>query len=324
MKVLPFSRKKVANNLYVWVSAHFYYSDFGVCDSGEERRYGRRYICEGTPGTGFIERESESQSYHDFVRNYMSVQPPKYWNLLLDREPDYNRELQRVNEQLRVTDDERKRVLLECYTNALTIGRQEEEIQRTIRGVKNKMGHHHNKYMVSIISHYKHKISQLERDMAAVEYHVKDHYSDETYAAYRNMNEAFGKMIKRCRRIWHHNDKVEDHFVQVFFDRGVFDFISNEDYLPVMRDSVGVRYYLLPDAVIVARSSVDFDIVPLKTLTMVCQETAIVETSELLSSRVGDAACMVLIPELKLTFYFNHAHVVVDFVHAVDELKKTL
>ena len=82
--------------------------------------------------------------------------------------------------------------------------------------------------------------------------------------------------------------------------------------------------YLLPDAVIVARSSVDFDILPLKDLTMVCQETAIEEATELLSSRVGDAASMVLIPGLNLTFYFNHARVVIDFVQAVDKLKATL
>jgi len=136
--------------------------------------------------------------------------------------------------------------------------------------------------------------------------------------------ESFIRMVNRCRRIWHHNDRVRDNFAQVFFDVGIFDFIRNENYLPLIRDSRGGCYYLLPDAVIVARSSVDFDLVPLKTLTVVCQETAIEETTDLLSSRIGDAACMLIIPELELTFYFNHAHVVLDFVHALDELKKIL
>ncbi|MBR4739329.1 MAG: hypothetical protein IK058_04925 [Bacteroidales bacterium] len=324
MKILPYNYKKVANNLRVRVSNHFFYSDFGVRDGGEVRHYGRRYICEETPGTGFIERESESHSYHEFVRKHMSVQRHNYWDLLMEREPDYDRELQRANNLMHTTDDQRKRQLMECYANALTVGRLEEQIQRTIRGVKDKMGHHHNKYMVSIISHYKHKISQLERDMVSVEYHVKDHCSAETYAAYEAMTESFSKMVARCRRVWHHNDKVEGHFAQVFFDMGIFDFIRNENFLPLMRDSLGTRYYLLPDILIAARSSVDFDIIPLKTLTVVCQETAIEETTELLSSRIGDAACMMLIPELNLTFYFNHARVVVDFVHSLEELKKTL
>ena len=324
MKILPFKYKKVADDLRVRVSNHFFYSDFGVRDASEVRHYGRRYICEETPGTGFIERESESHSYHEFVRKHMSVQRPKYKNLLLEKEPDYNRELQRANELMHTTDDPRKRELMEYYTNALTVGRMEEDIQRMIRGAKDKMGHHHNKYVVSIISHYKHKISQLERDMTSVEYHVKNHYSAETYAAYEAMSEAFSKMVMRCRRVWHHNESVSGNFAQVFFDMGIFDFIRAEGFLPLMRDSLGVRYYFLPDVLIVARSSVDFDLVPLKTLTIVCQETAIEETTELLSSRIGDAACMMLIPELNLTFYFNHAHVVVDFVQAVNELKKTL
>jgi len=324
MSIIPFHYQKVADNLVVPVSRHFFYTDFGVRDYDEVRHYGRRYICTGTPGTGFIERESESHSYHEFVRKHAAVRPANYKDLLFGKEPNYDRELKRANEFLHTTTDSRKRELMECYTNALTIGRMEEQIQRIIRGIKDKMGHHHNKYMVSIISHYKHKISQLERDMVSVEYHVKNHYSAETYAAYMAMVEAFGNMINRCRRVWHHNDEKRDNFAQVFFDMGIFDFIRNDSFLPLMRDSKGGTYYLLPDAVIVARSSIDFDLVPLKTMTMVFQETAIEETTELLSSRIGDAACMMLIPELNLTFYFNHAHVVMDFVHAMDELKKTL
>lgn len=324
MKLLPYKRLKIGDKLHIKVSNHFCYTDFGVRDDSDSHHYGRRYICTGTPGTGFIERESESHSYHEFVRSHISVQPPRYLNLLLDREADYDRELKRANELLHNTDDPRKREMVECYVNALSVGRLEERMQRIIRGIKNKMGHHHNKYYVSIIGHYKQKISLLERDIRAGEYRVKDHCSDETYQAYCRVVDAFAAMVAKCRRVWHHNDDVAGRFAQVFFDLGIFDFIRNEKFLPLMRDSRGVCYYLLPDAVIVARSSVDFDIVPLKNLTMVCQETAIEESTDILSNIVGDAAVMMLIPDLKLTFYFNHAHVVIDFVQAVDELKKTL
>ena len=324
MKLFPYKRKKVADNLYVRVSNHFYYSDFGVRGRDEVHHYGHRYVCTGTPGTGFIERDSESHSYHVFVRKQHSLHPHSYWDLLFEREPDYGREMQLATEEKQTSTDPRKRALLECYTNALIIGSREEEIERIIRGVKNRMGHRHNKYMVSIISHFKRKIIQLDRDMDAVVYQVKDHCSDETYVAYRAMIEAFVRMTDRCRRIWHHNDTLRNSFAQVFFDMGIFDFIRNDGFLPLMRDSFGVQYYMLPDAVIVARSSVDFDIVPLKTLTIVYQETAVEEPTELLSSSIGDAACMMLIPDLKLTFYFNHARVVADFVHSVDKLKQTL
>ena len=324
MTLIPYKREKVDAHLRVKVSQYFHYSDFGVLDSSDKGHYGRRFICSGTPGTGFIERESESHSYHDFVRKHPSVQPPKYWRLFLNQEPSFDRELDKANELMRSSDDPRKRELMECYANALTVGRLEERIQRYIRAVKNKMGHHTNKHLVSVISHYKHKIAQLERDIISVEYHVENHYSPEVLQAYKAMTEAFSAMVNRCRRVWHHNDKVDGNFVQVFFDMGIFDYIRYGNFLPLMRDSLGVDYYMLPDAVIVARSSTDFDLVPLKTLTVVCQETAIEETTELLSSRVGDAACMMLIPDFNLTFYFNHAHVVVDFVHALDELKKVL
>ena len=91
-----------------------------------------------------------------------------------------------------------------------------------------------------------------------------------------------------------------------------------------MRNSRGGRYYLLPDCVLVERSSVDFDLVPLKNLTMVCQELAIEEPVEMLSSRLGDAASMIRIPDLDLSYYFNHVRPIVNFVKAVDKLKATL
>lgn len=324
MILSPFKVKKISDNLYIKVSNHFFYSDFGVRDFSEVGHYGRRYICTGTPGTGFIERESESHSYHEFVRGHMAVQKPQYLNMLFEKEPNYEREIKRAKELLHATTDERKREIVDCYVNALTIGRMEEEMQRLIRGVKDKMGHHHKKHLVSVISHFKRKIAQLEHDMSSVEYHLEKHYSPEVMQAYNEAVEAFAKMIARCRRVWHQSDKASGDFKQVFFDLGIFDFIRTDNFLPLMRDSKGICYYMLPDAVIVARSSVDFDVVPLKPLTMVCQETAIEETTELLSSRVGDAACMILIPGLDLTFYFNHARVVVDFVEAVNKLKALL
>ena len=94
--------------------------------------------------------------------------------------------------------------------------------------------------------------------------------------------------------------------------------------MPIMRDSRGVHYYLLPDCFIVARSSVDFDVRPIKDMTIVSQELAIEETVENLSSQLGDAASMIRIPELNLTFYFNHLRPIVEFVRAGDNLKERL
>ena len=323
MRLLPFKRVKVTEGLYVRVSQHYYHSDFGVRDSGEMRYYGRRYISPETPGTGFIEHESESHSYHAFVKSFTRREKPNYWRYITGKEPNYKRERVLAKRALAAADRGMKRELLDCYVNALAVGENAERIERVVRGVKDKMGHKSNKFMVSVISHYKTKLSQLGHDMSAVEFHLKKHYSPEVIEAYNAMVAAFIKMAA-CRRIWCQNDRKKGTYDQVFFDLGIFDFIRSDSYLPLLRDHDGNMYYILPDCIIAARSSVDFDLHPIKDMTIVSQELAIEETVENLNSQLGDAASMIRIPELELTYYFNHVRPIVEFVRLIDRLKELL
>lgn len=323
MKILPFKYVKVTEGLYVRISQHFHYSDFGVRDSGEQRYNGRRYIMEFAPGTGFIERESESHSYHQNIRKRLAKQKPRYWRLLLGKEPDFSREMQAVEKTMAQCSDPAKRRILEHYQNALSVARTEERIQRIIRGIKDKMGHKSNKFLVSVMSHYKSKINQLMKDMDDVVMHVRDLCSPDTLAAYEATVEAFTR-VAACRRVWHYNEKIRGRFAQVYFDLGVFDYIHSELYLPLIRDSKGTLFFLLPDSLIVAHSSTDFEVVPLKDLTIVFQELSIEEPVEVLSTRLGDAASMIKVPALDLTFYFNHVRPIAHFVECVDRLKATL
>ncbi len=324
MRILPFKYVHVTEGLFVKVSRHFMYTDFGIRDNGEMRFTGRRFVMDSTPGSGFIERDSESHSYHQFVRKGLAHQKkPSYWRFLLGKEPSFKREIAAVRRALPDCDTKRRREILECYLNALVIAENQERFSRIIRGIKDKMGHKSNKFLVSIISHYKTKINHLEHDIKSVEFNVKDICTPQTYEAYLAVVDVFVK-VAGCRRIWEHNETLHGRPNQVFFDMGVFDFIRSECYLPMLRDSNGVRYFFLPDSVIVARGSLDFDIVPLKTLTVVSQELAIEEPVEVLSSQLGDAASMIKIPEFNLTYYFNHVRPVVEFVNALDRLKETL
>lgn len=326
MKILPYKRVKVSDRLYVKVSQHFCYTDFGVRDSKATAYSGRPYICLGTPGTGFFERDSESHSYHTFVRRIRHSQQESYLNMLLDREPNFDRELKRARAALAVEKDRTKREMLDCYVNALTVGRTEEYDERVVRGIKNKMGHHSNKFLVGVLSHYKNKISRLGHDMWSVEYRLKDHCTPEQHEAYLEMVDAFAKLAT-CRRVWCYDESKKqrrNQYVQVQFDCGIFDFIRSEHHLPIMRDAQGVNYYWLPDCILVGRSSLDFDLIPLRNLTVVAQELAIEEPVEMLSSELGDAASMIRIPEMGLTFYFNHLRPVLHFVHTVDRLKATI
>lgn len=321
MPIFPYKRVKVTEGLYIKRSNHFYYTDFGVRDS--EHHGGRRYVNTGIPGTGFIERESESHSYHKYVRAQLAKQKPRYWRMVLGLEPSFPKELKRAKEALATAKEPMKRQILDCYVNALSIGLTEERLERVVRGIKDKIGHKSNKFLVSVMSHYKNKISQLGHDMKSVEYSVKDTCTPEQYEAFVKMVEAFAR-VADCRRVWHANESTREVYQQVYFDMGVFDFIRSEVYLPILRDSNGLNYYLLPTVMIVARDSVDFDIVPLKGLTIVCQELAIEETVEVISSRLGDAASMIRIPEMNQTWYFNHVRPIMNFIGAYEALQATL
>ncbi len=324
MKILPKRRIKISHDEHIWVSNHYVYTDFGVRQTGELKYYGRRYVSPQTPGTGFLEHDSESHSYHQFVRGLVAREQPNYWRMFWGKEPDYDRELKLAHKALTAETDKHKREILDCYVNALSIGSNVQRMERVVRAVKEKLHHHRsNKLYVSVASHYKSRVSQMSRDMNAVEYHLKDHYTPEVMAAYQKVVESFANVAK-CRRIWHYDERVRERFKQVFFDFGIFDFIRAEGFMPIMRDSRGVHYYLLPDSFIVARNSLDFDIVPIKNMTIVSQELAMEETVEVVSSQLGDAASMVRIPDLDLTFYFNHVRAILAFVHEVNELKKLL
>ena len=323
MNIIPYKRVKVTEGLYIKQSKHFFYTDFGVRDGGNGQHGGRRYIASDVPGTGFIERESESHSYHQYVRRMLAKQKTSYWRLLFGHEPSYTKELERARVALATADDPLKRRIFDCYVNALSVGRTEERLERVVRGIKDKIGHRSNKFLVSVLSHYKNKINQLGHDMRSVELDVKDLCTPEQYEKYCTMVEAFYK-VAGCRRVWHLNEDTRDKYMQVYFDLGIVDFIRSENYLPIMRDSRGVSYYFLPTHLMVVRSSVDFDLIPLKDLTMVCQELAIEETVEVVSSRLGDAASMIRIPEYNLTWYFNHVRPIMQFIGAYDELRETL
>ena len=324
MKLFPYSYRHVDDHLHVWVSNHYCYSDFGIRFRNGGALQARRFVCTGAPGTGFVERESESRSYHDFVSGHASVRPPSYLGMLLGREPSFKREMRLVEGALRRHPEGLKRELLECYSNALGVGRGGEFLQRVVNGVKAKMGHRNDHRMSAAIGRYRQRISQLEKDMDSVVYRLEDHYSPEVMQAYGEMCDAFVAMIRRCRRIWHHRNKGHGGFSTVFFDMGVFDYIRSDHLLPVMRDSAGRCMYLLPDCLLLARSSVDFEVLPLKSTTIVWQEMAIQEPTELLTRHRVDAACMIQLPTLGTAFYFNHARVVVAFVQAMNRLKELL
>lgn len=320
---MPYKRIKVTEGLYIMLSQHFYYTEFGVRDFEERRYTGNRYVNTGEPGTGFIEREVESHGYHEFVRSYTNRQKPSYLRMLLGKEPSYEKELAKARKALAEAHEPMRRQILEAYVNSLGIAQMEEQLERVVVGIKRKIGNKSNKFLVSVLSHYKSRIKKLEADMRSVEIHVKVLCTEEQYEAYKEVVDAFSKVTEN-RRVWQYNEDAKLKYEQVYLDMGIFDFIRSENYLPVLRDTRGRTFYILPTFVIVAKSNVDFECVPLKDLTIVGQELSIEEPVEVISQRLGDVSSMLRIPAYDATWYFNHVRSLVRLVAAINELKRRL
>lgn len=323
MPLLPYKRVKIAEGVRIKLSQHFYYTEFGVRDAEERRYTGNRYVNTGTPGTGFIERDIDSHGYHEFVRRYTEKQVPSYWRMLMGREPSYDREIARARAALVAAKEPMRRKILDAYVNALVVGKREEKTERVVRGVKDKIGHRSNKFLVSVLSHYKKRIVHMEREMSAAELHVRDLCTEEQYEAYKVFVEAFSKLAE-SRRVWHYNERAKLRYVQVFFDMGIFDFIRSETFLPVMRDSLGREFYLLPTHMVVAKSSTDFECVPMKDVELVSQELSVDESIDDIDQRVADMASMIRLPGYDVVWYFSHVKPVMRVAEALEELKRHL
>lgn len=338
-------RMTVADGLRLPVSRHFYYSTFGVRGRNSTgSQIGSQYICEGTPGTGFFVRTTESHSYHRFVSACRKKNEQNFFTLLFGKEPNFEKEYNRVDKAFATINDERKRKILSSYQNALGLAKEEELLQRIVRAVKDKMGHKPNKRLTSILTHYKSSIASLERDVRSVQINYANTMSKEQAAEWEKIVEVFHLLVN-SRRVWSvFNDNGSPAYQQVFFDMGVFDYIQSPGDTPVIRDHRGLHYYLYPDGMLTARSSVDFDFIEWKDLEI---HFGVVDISTLgvrpqfnshkhgkkhggshtdaLSTLYGTTRQQVVgeiyFPKYDMRFFVNHTGPAEDFVKAIDAYK---
>lgn len=269
MKLFSYKRKTVAEGLRVPVSRHYFYSTFGVRGRYATIDQLGTFVTLDTPGTGFFAHASDSHSYQHFVAECRKKQKQNFWTLITHKEPNYAREQHLVESVLNKTDDVHKKIILEHYLNCLIIGKEAEEMERIIRAVKDKMKRSRKSYHTSVISHYKSQIATLEHDISASRLNVKDGMDESTLKLWETVVDKF-EVVVNARRLWSveaGGTHVPDVYHQVFADMGVFDFINSPFDTPIIRDHRNNTYYLFPKALIRARSSVDFDIIPLDTLT---------------------------------------------------------
>ncbi len=338
-------RMTVAEGLRLPVSRHFYYSTFAVKGRYDNGAGLSTFVVEGTPGTGFFVRNSESHSYRRFVVAAQKKTQQNLMTLLLGKEPDFGKEYNRVGEAFAKVKNDQERRILSSYQNVISLARDEEQLQRIVRAIKDKMGNHPTKSLVSVLSHYKSSIASLERDVYSAQLNYDKLLDEEQKREWGKLVDAFHLLVN-SRRVWSvFDDGGTPAYQQVFFDMGVFDYIKSPGNIPLMRDHRGMRYYALPDGLVAARSSVDFDFHPWKTLDV---RFSVVDISTLavrpqfnshkqskrkhsgtdaLSTLYGTTRAQVVgevfIPQVDCRFYVNHTGPAEDFVKAINEWKKT-
>lgn len=340
-------RMTVAEGLRVPVSSHFYYSTFAVRGRYDSGAHLGGYVCEGTPGTGFFVRNTESHSYRRFVSALKKGQQQNLLTLLFGKEPSFKKEYKRVEDAFANVTNEKVKQILSSYQNVISLAKEEEQLQRIVRAVKDKMGNHPNKSLVSVISHYKSSIAGLERDVRSAQINYSNKMGEEEQKAWTKVVDAFHLLVE-SRRLWSvFLDEGTPAYQQVFFDMGIFDYIQSPGDTPVMRDYEGLHYYLYPDGMVVARSSVDFDfykwadvdfefnVVDISTLAVRPQFDSHSHkhkgkhkqaSTDALSTLYGMSRAQVVgeiyIPKLDRRFYVNRTGPAEDFVKAVKEWKK--
>ena len=333
----------VADGMRLPVSRRFCYTTFGVRGRYDNIARTGNYICSGTPGTGFFARSSDSHSYRKFVNDKRKKLDGNLFTRIFLIGPSFEKEHKLIEAAFEHTEDKNVRRVLDSYQNVIALARKEEELQRIVRAVKDKIGNHPRKHLVSVLSHYKSSIATLEHDVKSVQINVTKDFDEQKLASWNKVIEAFHELIE-CRRIWSvYNENGLEAYEQVFFDMGIFDFIQSKYDTPVMRDYRGIHYYIYPKGIIVARSTVDFDC---KTWDQLEMKFGVVDTSVLavrpqlnsyhrssgmrhhdaLSNLYGATRAQVVgeitIPELDLRFFVNRADKAEAFVNALNDFVK--
>ena len=282
----------VAKGLVVKVSNHYTPTLFGIRGHYESSYKSGQYVECGSPGTGFFIRTSSSRTYKSFCNAEKAKLKTSYWDMVRGKEFSFDKEISVANEALRETQDETCARILEAYVNVLPLAKEAEEGERIIAGIK-ELGHRRHKltsYQTHVMSSYKSRIARLGHDVRDIQLSIPKLCSEEQYQKFADVVIAFTQ-VAASHRIWHSKDSYEsldDAFVQVYFDLGIFDFIQAPLMTPMMRDSEGRYHFLYPDFLVSSSSSTDFQVHPLTQLTFLFREVPYDMISNLVLSSYAD------------------------------------
>lgn len=303
------------------------------------------FLSPDTPGSGFFVRDSDSHSYREFCRELRKKKKHSLWKLVTGKEATIAKEIGKVEKALTKSAGTGMTPVLTHYQDVLYMARQEEFLQRIMEGIKVKMkGKKGTSQYARTLTQYKSRAHTMGREVLSRQINISTYTPAEVLEQWQKVVEAFNICID-SRRVWQVVATEGDPFyMPVFFDMGIFDYIQSPFDTPIMRDSEGNHYYLYPDAIIRARSSVDFDVIPMKELSFEFAPVNLNMLDDSITEAVaykrhnrkmkGDSLAslfgmchhqhvgQILIPELNLTFYVSKPSRAEQFVNALNEYKK--
>lgn len=315
---------RVADGLRVNVSQHVQFTDFGV--KSQHSHQSGKYICSGTAGTGFFVRDTESDAYHHFVNDIAKISRPNYFRYVFGKEFTFEKELKAVDLAMSNTNRDSKEnqiklYILESYQNVLGLAKTASMIENITVAIKKKIKGNPKKSTISPLSHYRSRMEALNHDLKTTQLEVENLVTDKAlldryYAFIEDFKEAMN-----CRRVWNTvGDYGHTQLVRVFWDMGIFDYLMVRSGTPIMRDGKGICYYIYPNYIVKAKSSIDFELIPLKNLHFVYRETtqeSLVSTVASHEDSYGKPLGEVSIEELELRWYFLHRRNAHRFVEAI-------
>ena len=332
-------RIRVAEKLRVKVSRHFHYTSFGVRDRHDTGTMSGAFINSPYPGSGFFVHQSESRTYLTFVKEQKKLLQQSFGTLFWHKEPNFNKTIKSVKKVL----DKGKscpvcQQVLSAYYNVLPLAKDEEQMARYMRGLKNKVKKAPaSKYHSSVLTLYKSRVATLYHSVEGTQLNIAQHLDEAQLQQWGKVVEAFSGLCS-LRRVWHVVEKGDKtSYNQVFFDLGIFNYIQSPFDTPLMRDSQVNNHYLYPQGMICARSNTDFTFIPMNELDM---ETAVVDLNSLSpvslnntikrNSAIGSLFAtttkdmtvgQLTFPKQGLTFYFNRVSPVQEFARLVQEFR---
>ena len=274
MPILPKKYVRLTKQVGVWVSNYYVPTAFAVRARFDTTYKLGQYVEEWGPGTGFFVRTTSSHSYRNFLKKIRKSQKPSWWKMVTGKQFSFRDERRLVEKALAEATDETRQHILESYLNVLGLAGEAEYLARTVQAIKSQSRSGRlSRYKTGLLASNKSRIARLEHDARFAQISIHNECPEEQMKAFAKVTEAFAKMAA-SHRIWHMDESgggTAAH--QVFFDLGIFDFIQSKLMTPMMRDSNGMSYWLYPNWLIAARSSVDFDILPLKNTPVIFSES---------------------------------------------------